>query len=132
MVKAKWALLGVAGALALAVAAGGAAYAFDLGPFASGPQQPVAFPHDVHAGENQIPCMYCHTGADRSADAGIQLINTTGTASGVRSEAGLLYGPKSAAAYAVTVTYDESGIADKLRVIDALRRLGYDLLEHVS
>jgi beta-lactamase class A len=68
----------------------------------------------------------------RSADAGIQLINTTGTSSGVRSEAGLLYGPKAAAAYAVTVTYEESGIADKLRVIDALRRMGYDLLEHVS
>lgn len=70
--------------------------------------------------------------AHRSAEAGIQLINATGTTSGVRSEAGLLYGPKSAAAYAVTVTYDESGIADRLRVIDALRRLGYDLLEHVS
>jgi beta-lactamase class A len=70
--------------------------------------------------------------AHRSAEAGIQLINTTGTESGVRSEAGLLYGPKAAAAYAVTVTYEESGIADKLRVIDALRRMGYDLLEHVS
>jgi beta-lactamase class A len=70
--------------------------------------------------------------AHRSAEAGIQLINTTGTESGVRSEAGLLYGPKAAAAYAVTVTYEESGIAGKLRVIDALRRMGYDLLEHVS
>jgi beta-lactamase class A len=68
----------------------------------------------------------------RSADAGIQLINTTGTAHGVRSEAGLLYGPKAAVAYSVTVTFDESGVADRLRVIDALRRMGYDLLEHVS
>jgi beta-lactamase class A len=70
--------------------------------------------------------------AHRSAEAGIQLINVTGTSSGVRSEVGLLYGPKAAAAYAVTVTYEESGIAGRLRVIDALRRMGYDLLEHVS
>jgi beta-lactamase class A len=68
----------------------------------------------------------------RSPDAGIQLINATGTGNGVRSEAGLLYGPKSAVAYSVTVTFDESGVADRLRVIDALRRMGYDLLEHVS
>ena len=70
--------------------------------------------------------------AHRSAEAGIQLINVTGASSGVRSEVGLLYGPKAAAAYAVTVTYEESGIAGRLRVIDALRRMGYDLLEHVS
>jgi beta-lactamase class A len=68
----------------------------------------------------------------RSADAGIQLINTTGTSNGVRSEAGLLYGPKAAVSYSVTVTFDESGVVDRLRVIDALRRMGYDLLEHVS
>ncbi|MEO7005390.1 MAG: serine hydrolase [Terrimesophilobacter sp.] len=68
----------------------------------------------------------------RSPDAGIQLINATGTANGVWSEAGLLYGPKTAVAYAVTVTYDQSGVADRLRVNDALRRVGFDLLEHVS
>ncbi|GAB3040118.1 serine hydrolase [Parafrigoribacterium mesophilum] len=70
--------------------------------------------------------------AHRSAEAGIQLINTTGSSGGVRSEAGLLYGPKAAVAYAVTVTLEESGVAARLRVVDALRRMGYDLLEHVS
>ncbi|HEX6912349.1 MAG TPA: cytochrome c3 family protein [Longimicrobium sp.] len=35
------------------------------------PQQPIAFYHDVHAGQNQIPCAYCHYTADRSVDAGI-------------------------------------------------------------
>jgi hypothetical protein len=46
--------------------------AFTVGPLAGGGiQQPIAFPHDVHAGTNQIPCMYCHTSADRSIDAGI-------------------------------------------------------------
>jgi len=36
-----------------------------------GPDQPIAFYHSVHAGQNQIPCMYCHYTADRSPSAGI-------------------------------------------------------------
>jgi hypothetical protein len=35
------------------------------------PDQPIYFMHSVHAGQNQIPCMYCHYTADRSVDAGI-------------------------------------------------------------
>ena len=35
------------------------------------PDQPIAFYHSVHAGQNQMPCMYCHYTADRSPDAGI-------------------------------------------------------------
>jgi len=49
--------------------------AFTVGPFARrGPVQPIAFPHDIHAGTNQIPCMYCHSSADRSVDAGIPAV----------------------------------------------------------
>lgn len=33
--------------------------------------QPIAFSHQVHAGDNQINCLYCHTYARRSAVAGI-------------------------------------------------------------
>jgi hypothetical protein len=33
--------------------------------------QPINFPHDVHAGTYQVPCMYCHSSADRSPAAGI-------------------------------------------------------------
>jgi hypothetical protein len=62
-------LLAGVGALVLLVVA--AIGAFTVGPFAGGPAQPIAFPHDVHAGTNQIPCMYCHTSADRSVSAGI-------------------------------------------------------------
>lgn len=55
---------------ALLAAAAGAAFAIDA--VAGGPvEQPIPFPHDIHAGENQIPCMYCHSTADRSVDAGI-------------------------------------------------------------
>jgi hypothetical protein len=35
------------------------------------PAQPIAFPHQVHAGDNQIPCLYCHGGARTSRHAGI-------------------------------------------------------------
>jgi hypothetical protein len=33
--------------------------------------QPIAFPHDIHAGQYQIDCQYCHFSAERSVDAGI-------------------------------------------------------------
>jgi hypothetical protein len=73
MVRAKWAVLGIVGALALAgsgiVAAGGS-------PLGRGEAQPIAFPHDVHAGTLQMPCMYCHYSADRSQDAGIPPVQT--------------------------------------------------------
>jgi hypothetical protein len=39
-------------------------------------QQPIAFPHDLHAGKNNIPCLYCHYSADRSVDAGIPAVGT--------------------------------------------------------
>lgn len=35
------------------------------------PDQPVWFSHQVHAGQNQIECMYCHSSADDSKSAGI-------------------------------------------------------------
>jgi hypothetical protein len=50
----------------------------------------------------------------------------------VRSEVGLLYGTKAAACYAVTVTFDDSDPVGRLRVMETLHRVGYDVLEHVS
>ncbi len=35
------------------------------------PDQPIAYSHKVHAGDNQIPCLYCHFGAEESRHAGI-------------------------------------------------------------
>ncbi len=57
----------IAGALLLAAAVGSCGWAADE----KGPDQPVAFFHSVHAGDNQIPCAYCHYTADRSVSAGI-------------------------------------------------------------
>ena len=35
------------------------------------PEQPIEFSHRIHAGDNEIPCMYCHTQARRSISAGV-------------------------------------------------------------
>ena len=35
------------------------------------PEQPIAFPHKVHAGDYRVPCLYCHYGARTSRHAGI-------------------------------------------------------------
>jgi hypothetical protein len=35
------------------------------------PAQPIAFPHKVHAGDNKIACLYCHSAARSSRHAGI-------------------------------------------------------------
>jgi hypothetical protein len=35
------------------------------------PTQPIAFSHRLHAGDNKIPCLYCHYAARTSRHAGI-------------------------------------------------------------
>ena len=66
-----------------------------------------------------------------TADSGLRLINKTGSDEGVRSEAGLLSGSRTGVAYAVTVQFTDTAIAMRLRVLEALRTFGYDLLEYV-
>ena len=39
------------------------------------PSQPIAFPHDVHAGINGIDCKYCHNSVTKSKTAGIPSVN---------------------------------------------------------
>jgi beta-lactamase class A len=67
----------------------------------------------------------------RGVDHGLQLVNKTGTDVGVRSEAGILRGPRRGVAYAVSVQFSDRSIASRLRVLDALRAVGFDLLEYV-
>lgn len=38
---------------------------------APGPRQPISFSHELHAGQYQIDCLYCHTGTERSEMAGV-------------------------------------------------------------
>ncbi len=40
------------------------------------PQQPIAFSHRLHAGEMQVACLYCHSGAEKSRHAGIPAAST--------------------------------------------------------
>jgi len=39
------------------------------------PVQPIDFSHRIHAGDNQIPCLYCHVQARRSISAGVPSVN---------------------------------------------------------
>ena len=39
------------------------------------PSQPIAFPHDVHAGVNGIDCKYCHNSVTKSKSAGLPTVN---------------------------------------------------------
>ncbi|HTA83288.1 MAG TPA: c-type cytochrome [Bacteroidia bacterium] len=39
------------------------------------PSQPINFIHKVHAEDNQIPCLYCHSGAEKGKVAGIPTLN---------------------------------------------------------
>ncbi|HWH26461.1 MAG TPA: serine hydrolase [Pseudolysinimonas sp.] len=67
----------------------------------------------------------------RSVDHGLLLVNATGTDAGVRAEAGVLRGPRTAVTYAVTVQFADSAIHTRLAVLDAMRTVGADLLEYV-
>lgn len=41
-----------------------------------GPRQPIFFRHDVHSGQDQIPCMYCHSSVAVSSEPGIPSLQT--------------------------------------------------------
>lgn len=42
----------------------------------TGPEQPIAFSHAVHAGKLEIECLYCHIGADAGPNATIPAVST--------------------------------------------------------
>jgi cytochrome c7-like protein len=58
------------------------------------PEQPIAYSHRLHAGELQMPCVYCHMGTERSRYAGVPAASTcmnchrfvTATRAAVRAE----------------------------------------------
>ncbi|MFJ4046111.1 serine hydrolase [Microbacterium sp. NPDC089987] len=61
---------------------------------------------------------------------GLLFINKTGRDRGVRAEAGVLVGPRTGVAYALTVCFDDLSISHRLRAHDAFRVLGTDLMEY--
>jgi beta-lactamase class A len=68
-----------------------------------------------------------HQGAEHST----WMVNKTGTDQGVRAEAGILRGPRGGLAYAISVQFDERDLATRLRVLEAMRVFGLDLMEFV-
>ena len=69
--------------------------------------------------------------AHRGSDHNILLVNKTGTNAGVRAEAGALRGPHRAVSYAVSIQFNDDGLPARLHVLDAMRTVGYELLEYV-
>ncbi|WP_382309066.1 serine hydrolase [Herbiconiux sp. UC225_62] len=70
---------------------------------------------------------FAHTGPDH----GIRLFNKTGTDVGIRSEAGVVVGPRAGVAYAVTMRFNDVDLPARLGVLEAMRTLGTDFLEYV-
>ena len=70
--------------------------------------------------------------AHRGADHNTLLVNKTGIDRGIRAEAGALRGNKRAVAYSASIQFDDSSLQARLRVVEALRIFGYDLLEYVN
>lgn len=69
--------------------------------------------------------------AHRGEDHGIQMVNKTGTDAGVRAEAGVIRSSRSGVAYAVTVQFADTDLLARLRVLDAMRTVGRDILEYI-
>jgi len=67
----------------------------------------------------------------RGSDHNTLLVNKTGTDHGVRAEAGALRGTNRAVAYAVSIQFNDDGLDARLRTLDAMRTVGFDLLEYV-
>ncbi|WP_233201805.1 serine hydrolase [Cryobacterium sp. Y11] len=68
--------------------------------------------------------------AHREHDLGLLMVNKTGTDAGVRSEVGILRGPRAGVTYAVSIVFDDSRLAARLAVLDGMRAFGADLLEY--
>lgn len=79
--------IGVGVALALAAARPAAAQTSPATPAAqapvirdtsglAGPRQPIFFRHDVHAGQDRVPCLYCHSTVTISSEPGIPAMQT--------------------------------------------------------
>lgn len=62
---------------------------------------------------------------------GLLFLNKTGRDDGVRAEAGVIAGPRAGIAYAITICFDDLSVGHRLRVNEALRTFGVDLMEYV-
>lgn len=72
-------LLGLIAILPLGAALWGAGMIFNIVPNwyqGYAPEQPIPFSHKLHAGQFQIPCLYCHPQAEQAAFAAVPGLET--------------------------------------------------------
>ena len=69
--------------------------------------------------------------AHENDEHGLLFINKTGRDAGIRVEAGVIAGPRAGVSYALIVCFDDLSITHRLRVHEAFRTLGVDLMEYV-
>lgn len=72
--KLSWLIIGIVIAAAALAAVLAFLYILPLDLRDRSPVQPLAFSHKVHAGDNGIPCLYCHRYAPKSTVAGIPAV----------------------------------------------------------
>ncbi len=67
------------------------------------PEQPIKFSHKIHAGDDGIDCVYCHSGAEKGKTSGIPSVNVCMNChKGI--ESGKLYGTEE-----ISKIYDAAG-----------------------
>lgn len=69
--------------------------------------------------------------AHRAPDHGVLLMNKTGSDTGVRSEVGVLRGPRAGVSYSVSTSFADTSLYARLAVLESMRQVGLDLLEYV-
>jgi hypothetical protein len=73
--KRSWLFAGLAGAVIPLIAGVAFLYNLPLDLRDRAPVQPIAFSHKKHAGDNGIPCLYCHRHAPKSRIAGVPAVS---------------------------------------------------------
>ncbi|HSB35103.1 MAG TPA: cytochrome c3 family protein, partial [Nitrospirota bacterium] len=72
--KLSWLIIGLVIAAAALAASLAFLYILPLDLLDRSPVQPIAFSHKIHAGDNGIPCLFCHRYATKSTVAGIPAV----------------------------------------------------------
>ncbi len=72
--KLKWLIRAFVVAALVLVAILAYMYVLPLDRLDRSPIQPIAFSHKIHAGDNSIPCLFCHRAAPKSTVAGIPAV----------------------------------------------------------
>lgn len=84
------------------------------------PDQPIKFSHKLHVGQNKIDCRYCHSGAEKSKNAGIPSSNLCMNCHKYVSE-GPKYGKDEIAKIYKAIGWDGSNYTGKQQPVEWVR-----------